>query len=123
MEPVSLMNSPSTSLGTPVSPMETPNKFPHVWLDGLQEVDIPEEGEIRFRYSRKKKIETETKDNETTSVELCLKAITDICDCKDKEDDGMNEPEDMPREEDAESALERIMSELKDEDMEEEDEG
>lgn len=119
MNPIPLNSKPSYS-EAPV-PMDMPN-FPRVWLDNLQEVDIPEEGEIRFRYSRKKKIETETKDNETVSVELCLKAITDICDCKGKEDDGMNEPEDMPSDGDAESALDRIMSELGDDDMEDESE-
>ena len=111
------------SLASPVySEVPESAKYPHVWLDSLQDIDIPEEGEIRFRYSRTKKIETETKDNETTSVELCLKAITDICDCEGKEDDGMNEPDSMPSDGDAEKALDRIMSELNDEDMEDESE-
>lgn len=117
MDPISLkLGSP---VGDPVSPLNVSDNFPRVWLDNLQEVDIPEEGEIRFRYSRKKKVETETKDNETVSVELCLKAITDICDCEGKEDDGMNEPDDMPK--DAEEALDRIMKNLGEEDMEDDE--
>jgi len=96
-------------------------EFPHVWLNRLRDVEIPEEGEIRFRYSRRKKVETETKEDETCDYELCLKAITDICDCEGKEDDGMNDPEpEMP--EDAEGALEAIMEKLTDEDMEDESE-
>lgn len=96
-------------------------EFPHVWLNRLRDVDIPEEGEIRFRYSRRKKVETETRGDETCDYELCLKAITDICDCEGKEDDGMNDPKpEMP--EDAEGALEAIMEKLTYEDMEDESE-
>jgi hypothetical protein len=88
-------------------------EFPHVWLNRLRDVDIPEEGEIRFRYSRKKKVETETRTDETCDYELCLKAITDICDCADKEPDGMDDPE---------AALDRLAEDLKDEDMVDESE-
>lgn len=121
MDPISLNRSSPEMSNMGADPVGYQN-YPHVWLDNLQEVDIPEEGEIRFRYSRKKKIETETKDNETTSVELCLKAITDICECEGKEDDGLSEPDNMPSDSDAESALDRIMKELGDEDMEDESE-
>ena len=121
MDPISLKFPLHSPLNYP-QPPDVSDQYPRVWLDNLQEVDIPEEGEIRFRYSRKKKIETETKDNETLSVELCLKAITDICDCEGKEDDGLSEPDNMPSDSDAESALDRIMKELGDEDMEDESE-
>jgi len=111
-------------------PFGGPEKFPRLWLDGLTDVDIPEEGEIRFRFSRIAKIEKEDRSGETTSVELVLKKITDICDCKgkdaeynedrgeemDSEDEGENE------EMDAEEALDSIMEDLDEEDMVDESE-
>ncbi len=113
MEPISL----STDFGVPTSPSPEATQFPHVWLNRLRDVDLPEEGEIRFRYSRRRKVETETKQDETVDYELCLKAITDICDCEGKEDDGMS---DEPR--DADEALDRIMVDLKEDELKEKDE-
>lgn len=90
--------------------------YPHVWLDNLKGVVIPEEGEIRFRYSRKRLTISVTDDAKSQSVELCLKAITDICDCE-KEDGSMK---DEPK--DADEALEALMSTITEEDMEDESE-
>lgn len=120
MKPVSLKREDFVPM-----PFGGPEKFPRLWLDGLTDVDIPEEGEIRFRFSRISKIEKEDRSGETTSVELVLKKITDICDCKGKdaeynedrgeemesEDEGENE------EMDAEEALDSIMEDLDEEDM------
>ena len=93
-----------------------PDKFPRIWLDGLQGVEIPEEGEIRFRFSRLAKIEKEDRMGESMSVELSLKTITDICDCKGR-DAKNNEPEMEDEEMDAEDAMESLMDDLEDEDM------
>lgn len=125
MKPVSLKREDFVPM-----PFGGPDKFPKLWLDGLTDVDIPEEGEIRFRFSRIAKIEKEDRSGETTSVELVLKKITDICDCKgkdaeynedrgeemDSEDEGENE------EMDAEEALDSIMEDLDEEDMVDESE-
>ncbi len=125
MKPVSLKREDFAPM-----PFGGPDKFPKLWLDGLTDVDIPEEGEIRFRFSRIAKIEKEDRSGETTSVELVLKKITDICDCKGKdaeynedrgeemesEDEGENE------EMDAEEALDAIMEDLDEEDMMDESE-
>lgn len=125
MKPVSLKREDFVPM-----PFGGPEKFPRLWLDGLTDVDIPEEGEIRFRFSRISKIEKEDRSGETTSVELVLKKITDICDCKGKdaeynedrgeemesEDEGENE------EMDAEEALDSIMEDLDEEDMVDESE-
>ena len=125
MKPVSLKREDFVPM-----PFGGPEKFPRLWLDGLTDVDIPEEGEIRFRFSRISKIEKEDRSGETTSVELVLKKITDICDCKGKdaeynedrgeemesEDEGENE------EMDAEEALDAIMEDLDEEDMMDESE-
>lgn len=91
-------------------------EFPHVWLNRLRNVDIPEEGEIRFRYSRRKKVETETRGDETCDYELCLKAITDICDCEGKEDDGLG---DISK---ANEVMDEMLDKLTEEDMEDESE-
>lgn len=107
-----------------------PDKYPRLWLDGLTDVDIPEEGEIRFRFSRIAKIEKEDRSGETMSVELVLKKITDICDCKGKdaeynEDRGEemeSEDEGEVEEMDAEEALDSIMEDLDEEDMMDESE-
>lgn len=125
MKPVSLKREDFVPM-----PFGGPDKFPKLWLDGLTDVEIPEEGEIRFRFSRIAKIEKEDRSGETTSVELVLKKITDICDCKGKdaeynedrggemgsEDEGENE------EMDAEEALDSIMEDLDEEDMVDESE-
>lgn len=125
MKPVSLKREDFAPM-----PFGGPDKFPKLWLDGLTDVDIPEEGEIRFRFSRIAKIEKEDRSGESTSVELVLKKITDICDCKGKdaeynedrgeemesEDEGENE------EMDAEEALDSIMEDLDEEDMMDESE-
>ena len=125
MKPVSLKREDFAPM-----PFGGPDKFPKLWLDGLTDVDIPEEGEIRFRFSRIAKIEKEDRSGESTSVELVLKKITDICDCKGKdaeynedrgekmesEDEGENE------EMDAEEALDAIMEDLDEEDMMDESE-
>lgn len=104
MESISLQVQ---GLGAPVTPSDP--SFPTVWLNDLRGVDIPEEGEIRFRYSRVRKTETETKHDETCSYELTLKAITDICDCGEEEEDGKEN-------------MDRLMEDLKDEDMVDESE-
>ena len=120
MDPVSLKRNDfpaPTSFG--------PDKFPRLWLDGLQGVEIPEEGEIRFRFSRLAKIEKEDRMGESLSVELSLKTITDICDCKGR-DAKNNEPEEedeMEDEEmDAEDAMDSLMEDLDEEDMTDESE-
>jgi hypothetical protein len=125
MKPVSLKREDFVPM-----PFGGPDKFPKLWLDGLTDVDIPEEGEIRFRFSRIAKIEKEDRSGETTSVELVLKKITDICDCKGKdaeynenrgeemESDDEGENEEM----DAEEALDSIMEDLDEEDMVDESE-
>jgi hypothetical protein len=96
-------------------PFGGPDKFPRLWLDGLTDVDIPEEGEIRFRFSRIAKIEKEDRSGESTSVELVLKTITDICDCEGK--DAENNESEYDEEMDAEDAMESLMEDLEDEDM------
>ena len=125
MKPVSLKREDFAPM-----PFGGPEKFPRLWLDGLTDVDIPEEGEIRFRFSRIAKIEKEDRSGESTSVELVLKKITDICDCKGKdaeynenrgeemESDDEGENEEM----DAEEALDSIMEDLDEEDMVDESE-
>ena len=120
MKPVSLKREDFVPM-----PFGGPDKFPKLWLDGLTDVDIPEEGEIRFRFSRIAKIEKEDRSGETTSVELVLKKITDICDCKGKdaeynEDRGEeteSEDEGETEEMDADEALDSIMEDLDEEDM------
>ena len=125
MKPVSLKREDFAPM-----PFGMPDKFPKLWLDGLTDVEIPEEGEIRFRFSRIAKIEKEDRSGETTSVELVLKKITDICDCKGKdaeynEDRGEemdSEDEGETEEMDAEDALDAIMGDLDEEDMMDESE-
>ena len=125
MKPVSLKREDFVPM-----PFGGPDKFPKLWLDGLTDVEIPEEGEIRFRFSRIAKIEKEDRSGETTSVELVLKKITDICDCKGKdaeynEDRGEemdSEDEGDSEEMDAEEALDSIMEDLDEEDMMDESE-
>ncbi len=125
MKPVSLKREDFVPM-----PFGGPDKFPKLWLDGLTDVEIPEEGEIRFRFSRIAKIEKEDRSGETTSVELVLKKITDICDCKGKdaeynEDRGEemdSEDEGDSEEMDAEEALDSIMEDLDEEDMVDESE-
>lgn len=120
MKPVSLKREDFVPM-----PFGGPDKFPKLWLDGLTDVEIPEEGEIRFRFSRIAKIEKEDRSGETTSVELVLKKITDICDCKGKdaeynEDRGEemeSEDEGETEEMDADEALDSIMEDLDEEDM------
>lgn len=116
MKPVSLKADPSYNL--PVSPSELPG--PTVYLDTLPvDLDIPEEGEIRFRYSRRRRILTDAKSDARQSVELCLKTITDICDCKGKDEennDGKKEAKD------ADEVFDALIIELKDEDYVDESE-
>lgn len=126
MKPVSLKREDFAPM-----PFGGPDKFPKLWLDGLTDVDIPEEGEIRFRFSRIAKIEKEDRSGESTSVELVLKKITDICDCKGKDaaynepgmegdmesEDDMGEEEDSSEPMDAEEALDAIMEKLDESDM------
>lgn len=106
MEPISLQVQ---GLNSPVAP-ESPN-FPTVWLDDLRGVELPEEGEIRFRYSRVRKTETETKDDETCTFELQLKAIIDICGCSEEETDGSGKDE-----------MDKLMEGLGEEDLKDESE-
>lgn len=111
MDPIPL------SVSYPEAPGPVGPSGPRVFLDNLQGVELPEEGEIRFRYSRMNKTEREPRHGEeTVSYELCLKAITDICDCEGKEDDGMSEPKD------ADEALDKLAEGLTEEDMEDESE-
>jgi hypothetical protein len=125
MKPVSLKREDFVPM-----PFGGPDKFPKLWLDGLTDVDIPEEGEIRFRFSRIAKIEKEDRSGESTSVELVLKKITDICDCKGKDAEyNENRGEEMESEDegeneemDAEEALDSIMEDLDEEDMVDESE-
>jgi hypothetical protein len=125
MKPVSLKREDFVPM-----PFGGPEKFPRLWLDGLTDVDIPEEGEIRFRFSRIAKIEKEDRSGESTSVELVLKKITDICDCKGKDAEyNENRGEEMESEDegeneemDAEEALDSIMEDLDEEDMVDESE-
>lgn len=125
MKPVSLKREDFAPM-----PFGGPDKFPKLWLDGLTGVDIPEEGEIRFRFSRIAKIEKEDRSGESTSVELVLKKITDICDCKgrdaeyneDRGEEMESEDEGETEEMDAEEALDAIMEDLDEEDMMDESE-
>lgn len=125
MKPVSLKREDFAPM-----PFGGPDKFPKLWLDGLTDVDIPEEGEIRFRFSRIAKIEKEDRSGESTSVELVLKKITDICDCKgrdaeyneDRGEEMESEDEGETEEMDAEEALDAIMEDLDEEDMMDESE-
>jgi hypothetical protein len=125
MKPVSLKREDFAPM-----PFGGPDKFPKLWLDGLTDVDIPEEGEIRFRFSRIAKIEKEDRSGESTSVELVLKKITDICDCKGKDaeynenrgEEMESEDEGENKEMDAEEALDAIMEDLDEEDMMDESE-
>ena len=102
MESISFHTQPGGLPEMPSNPL-----LPHVYLPGLRDVDLPEEGEIRFRYSRVRKTETETKTDETCDYELELHAITDICDCADKE----------PVDKDAEESIVGLMEELSEADM------
>jgi len=107
MEPISLQVQ---GLNSPVAP-ENPN-FPTVWLNDLRGVELPEEGIISFRYSRARKTETETPQDETCSYELILKSITDVCDCSE-EDGG----EDSNKDE-----MDKLMESLDEEDLKDESE-
>lgn len=91
-----------------IKPMSS--EFPTLWLDDLQDVEIPEEGEIRFRFSRVSKTEIEDRKGERMSVELKLKSITDICDCEG-DDEENNEPEKADKM-DADSMMESLMGDL-----------
>jgi hypothetical protein len=90
-----------------------PSEFPTLWLDGLEGIKIPEEGEIRLRFSRISKTETEDREGERMSVQLKLKAITDLCDCKGRDaknndDEEGSDVEDM----DADAVMQSLMDEL-----------
>lgn len=87
------------------------SEFPSLWLDDLRGVEIPEEGEIRFRFSRISKTETEDQMGERMSVQLKLKAITDVCDC-DGRDAENNEEESEIEELDAEDVIDRLMEDF-----------
>lgn len=111
MDPIPLKrNLPESAFLTPSSV-----DYPHLFLDNLKGVDIPEEGEIRFRYSRLVKTEREDRNGESISVELCLKKITDICDCKGR-DAEYNEDDSAP-EKDTDETLDDLMESMDDEDM------
>lgn len=116
MKPISLKRD-DYSIPMP----EMPDSCPRVFLDHLSDVDLPEEGEIRFRYSRIRKTTTEEGEKETSSYELKLKAITDICDCKGRDAEN-NEEEEDDEEMDSEEALEKLMEDLSEDDMEDESE-
>jgi len=116
MEPVILTNN--DNFPVPASPSSGPTLF----LSGLRGVELPMEGEIRLRYSLRTKTERETRHDETCDYELAIKAITDICDCADKKDDGLSDPEPMRRDEDdTEAALDKIREGLTEDDLEEEE--
>jgi hypothetical protein len=113
MKPVSLKkNNPDNSpMFMGMSELPKTAEFPSLWLDDLKGVEIPEEGEIRLRFSRISKTETEDQKGERMSVQLKLKAITDICDCKGR--DAENNEEEIGSEEmDAEDAMESLMEDL-----------
>jgi len=112
MKPISL--KPAEYVNSIPGPYSS---FPLVHLDALTDVDLPEEGEIRFRFSRRRKTEVETHDGETVSYELCLKAITDICDCKGKDAEN-NDPESDKYED----HMDKMMDEMTENDMVDESE-
>jgi len=113
MDPIPLKrNLPESAFLTPSS-----GDYPHLYLDNLKGVDIPEEGEIRFRYSRLVKTEREDRNGESISVELCLKKITDICDCKGR-DAEYNEDDSAP-EKDTDETLDDLMESMDEEDTNE----
>ncbi len=87
----------------PITPSDS--SFPTVWLNDLRDVELPEEGIISFRFSRARKTETETPEDETCSYELRLKAITDVCACEEEEA------------EDGRENMDKLMEGLKDEEM------
>lgn len=113
MDPIPLKITPSIPTGL------SGHEYPHLFLSDLRGVDIPEEGEIRFRYSRLVKTEREDKTGESTSVELCLKKITDICDCKGR-DAEYNEEESDGGPKDAEESLDELMESLDESELEDE---
>jgi len=101
-----------------MSPSELPG--PTVYLDSIPvDLDIPEEGEIRFRYSRRRRTLTDAKNDSRQSVELCLKAITDICDCEGKDKENNDEKRE---EKDADEVFDALIVELTDEDYVDESE-
>lgn len=110
MKPVSLKkNNPDN--GPMFMDMSKIAEFPSLWLDELKGVEIPEEGEIRLRFSRISKTETKDQKGERMSVQLKLKAITDICDCKGRDAEN-NEEETESEEMDAEDVMESLMEDL-----------
>ena len=109
MKPISLEKNKDLPM-LPSPPMGFGPNFPTLWLDDLQDVEIPEEGEIRFRFSRVSKTEIEDRKGERMSVELKLKSITDICDCEG-DDEENNEPE-KANKMDADSMMESLMGDL-----------
>lgn len=108
MEPISLKQNYSSDIPMPVGPEDS--WCPTVDLSGVKGLDeLPEEGEIRFRYSRIRQSTTEDAEGSHYSATLKLKAITDICDC-----DGRTPEYNEPRREsrDVEAVLDGLMEEL-----------
>jgi hypothetical protein len=108
MDPVSLRRPDFDSFAVPSSP-----EGPTVYLTNLPaDLEIPLEGEIRFRYSRQDLTISVNERGAHKQVTLCLKKITDVCDCEGKgeeEDDG---PE-LPRKaKDADEVLTQLLDEL-----------
>ncbi len=94
-----------------IKPMSS--EFPTLWLDGLEGIKIPEEGEIRLRFSRISKTETEDREGERMSVQLKLKAITDLCDCKGRDAKNNDDEEGSDVEAmDADAVMQSLMEEL-----------
>lgn len=113
--PISLKHDYAEPLNAPEISFDM--GYPRVWLDKIKGVVIPEEGEIRFRYSRKRLTVDVTDSGTSQSVELCLKSITDICDCE--REDGTMKDEDGK---DSDAAIEKLMKSLSEDDLEDESE-
>lgn len=93
-------------------------RYPHVYIPLKDGADIPEEGEIRFRYSRIRISANIDKNGATGDVQLCLTAITDICDCEGKDD----EENDLEEKKDTSDIMDELMSKLAESDMEDDSE-
>jgi len=111
--PIPLTRSFSAELIMPPSESYSPT----VDLNRVKGLEsLPEEGEIRFRYSRIRQSTTEDETGTHYSCTLKLKSITDICDCEGKDEEN-NEPE-RAEKVNADEALDSLMEELDVEELE-----
>ena len=108
MKPIPLKQNFSSDI--PMVTSQEDSWCPTVDLSRVKDLnELPEEGEIRFRYSRIRQSTTEDMEGTHYSATLKLKAITDVCDC-----DGRTPEYDEPRREakDVDAVLDELMDEL-----------